>query len=240
MGRRDRLHLPHGSSRARRAAPTACSPSPSARSATSIELYGDPRGEDRRHAERRRPRLPPDGARPSGAPYVLFVGGDPAAQGSAGRGRGARAARGDARSSSSAPEKRGGDELRRSDHRLGLERRVDLRGHVDAGGARRRSTAARPASSSRRATRASACRCSRRWPRGTPVVAAAARALREVAGDAAVSSSRATRRARAAGSGARSPTASASSPPGSSARGAVLAGTRPPAARSTVYREVLA
>ena len=59
-------------------------------------------------------------------------------------------------------------------------------GEVDDDGARRVSTAARPASPTRRSTRASAFRCWRRWRCGAPVVTTRGTAMEEVADGAAV------------------------------------------------------
>ena len=70
------------------------------------------------------------------------------------------------------------DELRRARGAARHRRRRALPRLGLDGRARGALRARRAASSSRRSTRASACRCSRRWPRGVPVAARTARSLR--------------------------------------------------------------
>ena len=68
---------------------------------------------------------------------------------------------------------------------LGVAEAVTLPGYVETP-TWRACTPPRRRSCSRRSTRASACRCSRRWAAGLPVVTSVGSALPEVAGDAAL------------------------------------------------------
>ena len=135
-----------------------------------------PRGEDHRHPARSRPRL--RAGRPGAARLPPLRRCDPGAQGSARRRRGGRAGRDAAR------RRRPGARARARPRARGSA------ASTSAATSRRpsspSSTAAPQRSCSRAGSRASACRCWRRWRSGTPVVASDDPALREVAGEAAV------------------------------------------------------
>ena len=152
-----------------------------------IELYGIPEEKIVVTPNGVDPAFTPEGSSPNGEPYALFVG--------------ALQPRKDARAAIEALALLGDgaprlvvvgkDQGGRGRSRAG--RRAERpRGprRVPRARARRRSsprsTAAPPASSSRRATRASACPSSRRWPRGRRWSRRPPGALPEVAGGAAI------------------------------------------------------
>ena len=165
MGRRDRMlfrrFVPASARRADRV--LAVSRAHEARPRGAVR---DPRGQGRRHAERRRSRLPPERQRPAPGAVHALRRRDPAAEGSAGCDRGARAPR---RRPRPRPRRRG-EARRRGGAPDGAAARARAarrpRRATSSTRSSRRSTAAPPASSSRRATRASGCPCSRRWPPG--------------------------------------------------------------------------
>ena len=227
MGRARPAASSRRSCRARRAAPTTCSPSPSGRSATSSSSTACPRA---------KVTVTPNGvdprSRPAAAPRRLpaLRRRDPGAQGPARRARGG-ARRSACRSSSSARRRSP------SSPRALRAGGADLRGYVTTGRARRPLPRRRRCSSSRRASRASGCRCSRRWPAARRSSPPTTPALREVAGDAAVYAAdgdfaAAVRRALADRDGLAAA--------GHRAREALLLGRRPRAGRAAVYRQVLA
>ena len=116
-------------------------------------------GEDRRHAERRRPGLQPGAGRGPGG-YLLFVGAIQA--------RKDPLAAVDAAASAGLPLVVAGPEKEPAlaERAPGARRRrARLRRRATSSSS---STAARPLSSCRRATRDSACRCSRRWRAARP------------------------------------------------------------------------
>ena len=164
------------SCRAPRAAPTTCSSSPSARSATSSPATAIAGGEGDGHPERRRPRLRARAAADDG--YLLFVGAiqarkDPLAALAAAR-RGRAAAR-----------RRRPREGRRSSRG-----RCAPAAPTCAATSRRTSspssTAAPRRSCCPRASRASGCRCSRRWPAARRSSPPTSPRCARSAGDAAV------------------------------------------------------
>jgi glycosyltransferase involved in cell wall biosynthesis len=131
------------------------------------------------------PLFTPDGAVPERAPYALFVGGiqprkDPLAAIEA-----LALLNGDLDLVIVGAEKRGGPEVRRTLHRLGLEQRVELAGHVEhaelAGLYRGAACLVFPSRYEGFGLPVLEAMAS-----GTPVVAAKTAALPEVAGDAAV------------------------------------------------------
>ena len=194
-----------------------------------VELYGIAAGEDRRDAERRRPGASPPGDGATHDGYLLFVGAIQRAEGPARRAR--RGARG-----------RAAARRRRAREGAGARARARARAAptcaaTSTSRSSPTSTAAPPRSCCRRATRASACPCSRRWRAARRSSPTTTPALREVGGDAAVYADerRARRRVRRAlaerdARVRRRPRARARSSPGRRRR----------AARAAVYREVLA
>ena len=182
------------------------------------------------------PAFAPNGPSPNGEPYALFVG--------------ALQARKEATTAIEAlalvgegaprlvlvgPDKGGRAEVEETAARLGVP--VELRGH-----SRRtswpRSTAAPPASSSRAATRASACRCSRRWPRARRSWRPPPARCRRWPATRPCWSSPATRSRSRAGSSARSPTTSACARP-ASARAARYSWAETARLTLEAYRELL-
>ena len=131
------------------------------------------------------PTFGPDGPRRDGAPYLLFVGAIQPRKDPLTAIRALEHLDPSLRLLVAGPEKRGGDELRQEVRRLGLERRVELLGHV---GSAELATLYRGAAClvvpslyegfCLPVVEAMAC--------GTPVVAARTSAIPEVAGDAAV------------------------------------------------------
>ena len=124
-----------------------------------VELYGVSPAEHRRDPERRRPGLPAAGAGRESCrrDYVLAVGADPGAARTSSR-RSRRRARPGSRSSS-----RGLRRTRRSPPSSAGGERGSRDTSTSSGS--QSSTAERPVSCRRLASRASACPCSRRWPR---------------------------------------------------------------------------
>ena len=162
MGRRDRLALPDER-------PALGAPSRT----RADDLGGDetrpdralrhPRGEDRRHAARRRPDLHARGPAPDGEPYALFVGALQPRKEPVTAIEALSLLDGDPRLVLVGPDKGGGEDVGAAAQRLGVAS-VQLRGHVerDELAALYRGAACLVFPS---ATRASACRCSRRWRR---------------------------------------------------------------------------
>ncbi len=168
------------------------------------------RGADRRHAVRRRPDVPSGRAAPRAAAVRALRRGPPGAEAARAGAPGAEGSR----LGSPARLRRPRSRARARAPRGGAHARPRTTAWSSRAMSRatswRRSTAEPPASCFRLATRASACRCSRRWPRGRPSSPRASSSIPEVAGDAAILVDARRRRARRRHRAGRRPSATVS------------------------------